>query len=155
METARGRRAVIVREAVEGDIPYIAALIQEFVHSSGYKRHEVNIAHLVGVLRQIMSGQDGLLAVLERDNEFCGVYVGGAHRHLFSGEWLLSEACLCTTPAARGHGRKLLKYAEEWGKARGCRESSLSHHEDQNELTTLYRRWGYEPLEHAYMKELS
>lgn len=147
---------MIVRDASESDLPYIVASIQEFVNSSSYRRYGVNVAHVTQSLRNLIAAREGIVTVLERDGEFAGCYVGLAHQHLFSGEWMLGELFLYTTRAARGHGSKLKAHAESWAKSQGCKESHLAHPigSDDLRLEPVYRRWGYEPVERNYVKDL-
>lgn len=143
-----------MRDADENDIPYIVAGIQEFVHASSYKKYEVNVAHVTRTLRNLIAAAEGIVTVLERDGEFAGCYVGMAHQHLFSGEWMLGELFLYTTKMARGHGPKLKTHAESWAKSVGCKESHLAHPigDDDLRLEPVYRRWGYIPVERNYVK---
>jgi len=145
----------VIREAKASDIPQVIDGIKHFVSVSSYGRDDaVNADHVTATLNSLISSDDGLVAVLEREGVFCGCFVGMAHAHLFSGERMLGELFIYTTMEARGNGSKLRRYAEEWAKGRGCRTFTIAHPESEAHLAKVYARWGFKPCETSYRKEL-
>jgi GNAT superfamily N-acetyltransferase len=146
---------MIVRSAVDSDIGPIIAGIQDFVSTTSYATEPLNVAHVDATLRTLLTLDDGLVAVLENDaGDFCGAFVGLAHAHLFSGRRMLGELFLYTTRAARGHGAKLRRFAEDWARDNDCVTFTASYPVSEAHLDKVYRRWGFTPHENHYRKEL-
>lgn len=146
---------MIVRPADLADIGNIVRGIEEFVASSSYRADPVNEDHVRHTLKAIIEAPDGIVAVLDNDaGEFSGCFVGVAHAHLFSAERILAELFIYTTKAARGHGNKLRRFAEEWAKGAGCGAFLIAHPMSEAHLEKVYRRWGFEPHEVHFKKDL-
>jgi GNAT superfamily N-acetyltransferase len=148
---------MLIREAKASDIPRVIDGIKHFVSVSSYGQDDaVNADHVTATLDHLIWNEDGLVAVMETDaKEFAGCFVGMAHAHLFSGERMLGELFIYTTPEARGNGSKLRRYAEEWARGRGCRTFTIAHPESEAHLSKVYARWGFKPCETHYRKELA
>lgn len=146
---------MIVRDAVEADVPHIIEGIKHFVSASSYRSDAVDVEHVAHTLKALLSSHDGLVAVMESDNgEFAGCFVGMAHPHLFSAERIFGELFIYTTTKARGHGNKLRRFAEEWARDAGCSSFLIAHPMSEGHLEKVYRRWGFEPHEVHFRKEL-
>jgi len=78
-----------------------------------------------------------------------------AHAHLFSGQRMLGELFIYTTPTARGHGGKLRRFAEEWARDRDCKTFNIAYPMSESHLEKVYRRWGFVPCETHWRKELN
>jgi GNAT superfamily N-acetyltransferase len=143
---------LIVRTAVAADMPRMLGAVGDF---AAELHLGIDHEHVAGVLRDILLSGDGLLAVMESDDKrLTGVFAAVAHKHILSGETVCGEVLFYVAPAARGHGRKLLRYAETWAVERGCVAVMLGHFEATPMIEKAYRRWGYEPQERFYKKEL-
>lgn len=147
---------MIVRTAHEGDIAQIVAGIQDFVTTTSYASEAVDVDHVEATLTNLLAMQDGLVAVLENDaGMFCGAFVGLAHAHLFSGRRMLGELFLYTTRAARGHGSKLRRFAEDWARDNDCVKFNIAYPTSEAHLDKVYRRWGFVPTEVHWNKDLT
>lgn len=145
-----------IRKAGAGDFKDIIAAIQDFVATSSYAKHDtVNAAHVSATLHALCASPDGVVLVLEDNADFAGCYVGMAHPHLFSGVTMLGELFVYVRPDVRGRGKELKAAAEEWARARGCQSVTFSFPESAAHLDPVYRKWGYEPCERSYRKELT
>jgi GNAT superfamily N-acetyltransferase len=146
---------MLVREATSRDVPAMLEGVRAFA-SIAYPGEPMRVDHVANVLRGVMENQDGLVALMETDEAaFAGMFVAIAHRGILTGARTMGEVLFYVDPQARGHGKKLLNFAEEWARERGCERATLCHLETTPNLETAYRRWGYAPLERAYMKELT
>jgi GNAT superfamily N-acetyltransferase len=146
---------VIVRTAVESDIASIIAGIEDFVTTSSYALEPLNKDHVEATLQSLLAMDDGLVAVMENDaGVFCGAFVGLAHAHLFSGRRMLGELFLYTTRAARGHGSKLRRFAEDWARDNECKAFLIAHPMSEMHLQRVYGRWGFKSHEVHYWKDL-
>lgn len=121
-----------------------------------YPNDEIDTGHVAAFLRATMANPDGLVAVMQTDSAmFAGMFVALLHRNLLTGAPSMGEILFYIDPESRGHGRKLLDYAEDWARERGCKRATLCHLETTPRLEIAYRRWGYKPLERSYQKELT
>lgn len=147
---------MIVRDAHQADIPNIIEGIKDFVASSSYKIDSVDSLHVENTLLALLDNGDGCVAVLEDDaGNFAGCFVGLAHLHLFSGDRMLGELFIYTTPAARGNGGKLRRFAEDWARGRECKTFNIAYPMSESHLEKVYRRWGFTPCETHWRKELN
>jgi len=146
----------LIRDAHQGDIPNIIEGIRAFVAASSYKIDSVDPLHVENTLLQLIASGDGCVAVLETgEGHFAGCFIGMAHPHLFSGKRMLGELFIYTTPAARGHGGKLRRFAEEWARDRDCQTFCIAYPVSESHLEKVYRRWGFTPCETNWRKELN
>lgn len=148
---------MIVRTGTLRDIPEIVDSVQNFVAASSYKLERVNVEHVQETLRRMLAAPDeALVVILETDQgQYAGVFLGLAHSHLFSGAKMFGELFIYTLPSARGHGNKLRVFAEEWARERECRAFSLAHPMSESHLVKVYDRWGFQPYEVHYRKDLN
>jgi GNAT superfamily N-acetyltransferase len=146
----------LIRDAHQADIPNIIDGIKAFVAASSYKIDTVDPLHVENTLLALLNTGDGCVAVLETDDgAFSGCFIGMAHPHLFSGKRMLGELFIYTTPAARGHGGKLRRFAEEWARDRNCQTFCIAYPVSESHLEKVYRRWGFTPCETNWRKELN
>lgn len=121
-----------------------------------YPDETVDTDHVATFLRATIENPDGLVAVMETDRGiFAGLFVALLHLNLLTGAPSMGEILFYVDPEARGHGKKLLTYAEDWARDRGCKRATLCHLETTPRLEIAYRRWGYTPLERTYQRELT
>ncbi len=147
---------MIVRDAHQADIPDIIEGVKAFVAASSYKIDTVDPLHVENTLLALLGNADGCIAVLETDQGgFAGCFIGLAHLHLFSGQKMLGELFIYTTPAARGHGGKLRHFAEDWARDRDCKTFGIAYPVSESHLEKVYRRWGFTPCETHWRKELN
>jgi GNAT superfamily N-acetyltransferase len=147
---------LILRDAHQADIPNIIEGIRNFVASSSYQVDTVDSLHVENTLLSLVANQDGCVAVLETDEgQFAGCFIGMAHPHLFSGKRMLGELFIYTVKAARGHGGKLRRFAEEWARDRNCETFCIAYPVSESHLEKVYRRWGFTPCETHWRKELN
>lgn len=145
---------MIVRPATARDMPAMLMGVSIFA-AEAYPNDCMDAQHVMAFLRGALESQDALVAVMEADHAmFAGLFVAVLNRNLLTGAPSMGEILFYVDPVARGHGRKLLRYAEDWARERGCCRATLCHLETTPRLETAYRRWGYEPIERAYRKEL-
>jgi len=146
---------VKVRAATLDNLPALTLAVSVFA-AEAYPNEVMDARHVASFLSATMRNPDGLVALMETDRGmFAGIFVAGLHRNLLTGEPSMGEILFYVDPDARGHGKKLLSYAEEWARGGGCRRATLCHLESTPRLETAYRRWGYKPLERSYWKELT
>lgn len=149
----------MIRDATHDDIPQITKLGELFHVESGcgdifeYSRDDT-----AKTLENLITGEDGILLVAERDGEIIGMcggiayplYCNFAHK---TGQ----ELFWWMRPDLRdGTGRLLFDALESRARALGCHSWTMFALDTvKPELTgRIYRRRGYRPSEHNYMKRL-
>lgn len=142
-----------VSEAATRDIENIVRAATEFA-KTGYPNDPCSEEHLWTVVRNAMDSTDALAAVLRDEGEFAGCFLGSVGANLLSGQLMCAEIFFWVEPGYRGHGRKLLSYAQRWAKERGCSAIVLSAPRSAERAQEVFRRWGFKPTEHWYRKAL-
>lgn len=101
------------------------------------------------------TGVGGILA-LERDKSIIGVLGFLIYDDPNDGERITSETFWYVSPESRGHGLLLLNKFEQLAKQLGAKRIMMAHMLDlmPQEISHLYVRKGYKPLETNYIKEL-
>ena len=147
---------MIVRPATPADAPAIAEFGRAFVAASPYAGCAAVSEAAVGAFMQVPNIG---FWIAEED----GRPVGACGAVLFPLWWaegirLCQELFWWITPEARGTGASagLLRAMEEWASENGARYHFMVCLEDENagRVGKLYRRSGYRPTEHSFLKEL-
>lgn len=143
-----------IRRATLDDLPGLTLAVSVFA-AEAYPNDIMDARHVAAFLSATVRNPDGLVAVMETDRGmFAGLFVAVLNRNLLTAQPSMGEILFYVDPGSRGHGKRLLTYAEAWARDNGCQRSTLCHLERTPELETAYRRWGYVPIERAYSKEL-
>lgn len=147
---------MIVRRATPADAPCLVEFGRDFAAASPYTGCADVSASAVEAFMQIPNigfwiAEDG------------GRPVGACGAVLFP-LWWAEDVRLCQelfwwiTPEARGTGAAagLLRAMEDWARENGARYHFMVCLEDENagRVGKLYRRAGYRPTEHSFLKEL-
>lgn len=142
------------REAVAADIDTIVRHASAFALEN-YPMDPPNEEHLRDVVSTSVGGDDFLAAVLETDGgNYAGVFLGALVPNIVSGRRMLVEVLFVLPVKHRGHGKRLLKFAEQWASERGCSSIFLSHPVAAERAGKAFEAWGYRACERHYRKEL-
>lgn len=143
-----------VRRATSADAPAVASVGKAFVDNSPYfGKAEVSEAAIERFL-----GIDSVAIFLAEDE---GRVIGGCGIIGFPLWWaddtqLSQELFWWVAPEARGTSaaKDMLHAMEAWAKGEGAKYLFMVCLEDKNadRMARLYRRSGFEPVEHAFMR---
>ena len=106
-------------------------------------------------IRQLIESPDGVVLVAEEGGEVIGVAGGMAHPFYFNHSHRTGgELFWWVDPKFPGVGMRLFKALETEARALGCESWAMIALEEIDPVRTgnLYRRRGYEPREHSYIK---
>lgn len=143
-----------VREADAADIDTIVRHASDFAIEN-YPLDPPSKARLTEVVSSSVDGDDFLAAVLETDSgDYAGVFLGALVPNIVSGRRMLVEVLFVLPVKHRGHGKRLLKFAEQWASGRGCASIFLSHPVTAERAGKAFEAWGYRACERHYRKEL-
>lgn len=122
------------------------------MRESHYSRRLGTSAEAIGeLMTMLIEAPHGLILVSGSD-EITGMIGVVATRHPVSGEPVMSELFWYVAPKARGRGARLLIEAERWARANGIAKSLVAS--PSREVSSLYRRLGYQRLEVQFIKDL-
>jgi GNAT superfamily N-acetyltransferase len=137
----------MIREANEADIPDLLALAERSIER-GQLPCGFDAGTMEQTLRFLMDSDDGFIFV--SDN---GAVGGLAHPHPFNAAHKTGTELFWWADSG---GRELFDAMEERVRALGCHSWMMIALESMRPTAVgaLYRRRGYAPVEHSYMKVL-
>jgi RimJ/RimL family protein N-acetyltransferase len=143
-----------LRSAQSSDLPQIVALGQRFLQSTPYARIlSENPAQMQLCAEWLMTSEDGLLLIAEREDQVVGVIGVTIFPHPLSGERIAGELFWWVDPEARGTvGLRLLRRAETW--AHLCGAVKMQMIAPNQHVERMYERLGYGFIESTYQKGL-
>lgn len=145
----------MIRAATFEDIPRLIELGVRFMRESRYGGHlTINPTAMGELAGMLIAAPNGLVLVSEDGDGVTGMIGVIATVHPHSGDQVMSELFWYVLPRARksGTGVDLLVAAEQWGRASGIAKSIVVSPNDQ--VSALYERLGYAPLEQQFIKDL-
>lgn len=144
-----------LRKASTEDLGRLEACAREFYAASRFLRG-FDIQRFRAAWTALLASGAGVIFLLESGGEIAGTLGGVAYPDINSGELIAVEFFWFTRPGHRGGGVKLYRAFEAWARERGCRQIRMVHLMDSQpeQLARVYRRWGFEPVEVHYGKEL-
>ena len=152
------QNTIVVREAVEADLPIYVQLSADFHAASPMQRVcEFDSEGFKKFVIIAMSNPDISILVAELNGEIVGITGGIIYPLYFSPSHKVSqELWWWLTPAARGSGvgNKMFKHLQLWSKERGAKTIFMIALEDERaeKMEKVYCRAGFEPMERTFMK---
>jgi hypothetical protein len=154
----QAENTIIVRDAVEADLPICVQLSADFHAASpmdkvckfepeGYKEF----------LRGAIDNPDICILLAELNGEIVGITAGIIYPLYFSPSHKVSQELLWwLTPSARGSGvgNKMFNHLQLWSKESGAKTIFMIALEDERsaKMEKVYCRAGFEPMERTFMK---
>jgi GNAT superfamily N-acetyltransferase len=151
-------KTILVRQAVEADLPICVQLSADFHAAS--PMHRVCAFEPQGYeefLRGALDNPNICILLAELNGEIVGITAGIIYPLYFSPSHNVSQELLWwLTPAARGSGvgNKMFKHLQLWSKERGAKTMFMIALEDERaeKMEKVYCRAGFEPMERTFMK---
>ena len=101
-----------------------------------------------------MQGPRSCVLILEADGDARGVLMASAFDHPFGAGFCANETVWFVAPEARGRGSlKMLDGYEAWAAEQGCTVICMASLA-VNDVSGIYTRLGYAPVETHFMKAL-
>jgi GNAT superfamily N-acetyltransferase len=148
-----------MRAATADDLPALIDLARRH-HAEAYADLPFDGGHLEAqFLARTIDTMDGISLVMERDGAIVGFLAAVVTLLFMAPVRLGAELAFYVLPEHRGHGMALVDDFEAWARWKDCVLSSLSTPEFPDQrvaaaMMRLYRRRGYAPFEHGYLKHL-
>lgn len=146
---------MLIREAIEADIPEILKLGSRSLLEGPYKDQiKGNPEHAAKLALSILTKGKGRILLSTLDDTITGLLAFILFDHYFSGELTAGEVMWYVIPEARpgGIALKLLWHAEALAKSLGALRMQFTAPTVQ--VGNIYKRFGYHQIEVSYQKEL-
>lgn len=145
---------MIVRKATMADLPDLVGCVVEFA-SVGYPDEVPDRDHIAQVVSGAIENPSSLVAVLQEDDgRLSGCYMGTAIQNMISGRAVSVEILFWVREGRRGHGAKLLSFAEAWADDMSCLQMFLSCPATSPRAAKYFEAKGYKLTECHYGKAL-
>ena len=145
---------MITRHATALDVDALVQCVVDFAAVS-YPNDKPDRRHITGVVLGAMDSDHSLVAVLEDDaGKVAGCYLGTQIQNMISGAPTAVEILFYVSPTYRGHGGKLLSFAEQWAEDQGCKSMFLSCPATAPRAGKYFEAKGYTLTECHYGKVL-
>jgi len=145
----------MIRRATEEDIEFIVEMGRKFYESCGFPSIlTFDPEILTGVLHNLIVNDNACILV---DDKLRGMIAGVVYPYYFTGQMSGNEMFWWVEPEHRkGLGKKLLDKLEEWAEAKGAVSFTMISLDASNpeKMDKIYRKRGYEPREHHYVRYL-
>lgn len=141
----------MIREATLDDIPGLMVLGRSFHARSLWAQMPLDEGRVEQHIISIITGENTACYVLDDLTGAVGVYIAPLY---FTDAFVAQEAFwYCESR----RGLSLMRKAEEWARERGAACMFMSRIEGlaDERVDQIYRRDGYRPTEHTYMKVLA
>jgi len=152
------QNTIVVRDAVEADLPIYLQLSADFHAASPMQRVcEFEPEGFKEFVLGAMDNPDICILASELNGEIVGITGGIIYPLYFSpSHKVAQELWWWLTPAARGSGvgNKMFKHLQLWSKERGAKTIFMIALEDERaeKMEKVYCRAGFEPMERTFMK---
>lgn len=148
----------MIRPAVPADLPELLRMASAFHSVSGVADIiPLDRDTLERLLLSLIDAETGVIIVLEGEGGLIGATGALLHPHYFNSAHLTgSELFWWIDPEHRGKGGLLFDALEEWVRSMGAGSFSMIALEalEPERVGLIYRRRGYRPLEHNYIKRM-
>jgi GNAT superfamily N-acetyltransferase len=145
-----------IRPATAADLPLCGPAAQEFYASSKFLQG-FNLDGFVKTWTGFIAADVGVMFLLwDDDGQVAGAIGGALYPEPYGSATVCQEFFWFVSPKQRGQGVELYRELEQWARDRGCSRIRMCHMLDSmpDRLKRVYERWGFEPVEVHYEKEL-
>lgn len=142
----------MIRAAGPEDEDLVLSLALDFKKNSHYRDEPLDLQKFRELVRSFcQSDRTERIAILSGDT---GVLAAATVEKFWSYEKVATEFMFWITPEARGFkkAKELIAAYEYWAKKVGA--STIQLVSLNPSLDKMYTRWGYRPVEYAYLKDV-
>lgn len=144
---------MIVRAATLADKTACIYLLRDSHQAAGFT-FAFQAAYASQLFDQHMTSHQACVLVLEHEAKCCGLLMAVWFEHPFGAGRYAKETVWYIAPDARGRSAlKMLHAYEVWAKEQGCTAIGMASLET-NDVSKLYERCGYKPVETHFLKSL-
>ncbi|NQD37588.1 GNAT family N-acetyltransferase [Permianibacter sp. IMCC34836] len=141
---------VRVRVAVVADAESVARLLTEL----GYPTEPATAA---GLIAAASADEQQTVLVIDVGGQVSGLAALVTFFYFHQGKRIARLSSLVVSDAVRGQGlgRRLLRAAEDWAKARDCAQIELTSSSKRERAHAFYQREGYTQSSYRFVRDLS
>jgi GNAT superfamily N-acetyltransferase len=151
-------RGDVIRPATHDDIPRVLEMGRRFHNAAElYEIAPFDAGSVATTLAWLIDNALGSLFVAEGEGGLVGMTGGMLHPFYFNGDHLTGQEIFWwVEPEHRGVGSQLFDALETWATEAGAKSFSMIALDKLNPeiLGRIYRRRGYRPSEHSYIRRL-
>lgn len=141
------------------DMGKMTEAVKQAVDESPYAQLNFPTDSLEELIKTFMLGpfDEKLLLLAYEDEKIVGMLAGAIAPHIIAQHKTQAIEMLWWVHARHRQskiGLKLLQAFEEWGDIHNVNFFVMAHYSKTPELSTIYKRKGYTPIEVSYMKEV-
>jgi len=150
----------MLKIATWDDYQNIIAMISRFASDSPYHDVYVDTGKLTNTVRGILEGDraKSIILLYIVDDRIVGMLAATTSELVINYDKIAHELMWWVEPEYRGGraGIELLKAFEFWAKKIGCTkiQMSLVETEDAPKVQRIYTKFGYTPVERAFLKDI-
>lgn len=142
-----------VRFATPADRDRVIVLLRESHAAAGFT-FPFEAPYADFLFQTHMSHSSTCVLVLDRPEGVAGVLMAATFDHPFGAGRMAKETVWFIAPSARGRdGLRMLDAYEAWAKEQGCRSVGMASL-TTNDVSRIYERRGYVPVETHFLKPL-
>jgi len=144
----------LIRATTE-DLPRMEMGAREFYASSRFLQ-AFDMERFIRLWTDLLTRDIGAIFAFQIGDAINGAIGGVIYPDAYNGHLIATEMFWFVQEGYRGEGLELYRAFELWARKKKCAEIRMVHLLDSmpGRLAVLYRRWGYEPAEIHYRKEL-
>ena len=144
-----------VRLAADCDIPRMVEMGRQFHAYAGIVEASFDPDSFARTLKHGMQSADQAYFVAEVDGRVCGMTGGVVYPSYFNHSALAGQEMFWWSDSP-GVGRGLYLALEKWAVSKGCKSFTMIALADERSkrMDKVYKRMGYRPSEHCYIKGL-
>lgn len=138
-------------------MPKLLEMARNFHEHAGLIDLGFDQASMQATLTRLIDDPHQVLLVAEHDGSITGMVAGVLYPAYFNQSVLMAqEVFWWNRDGQPGDGKALYRALEAWARQLGCRSMTMVLLDDEHKpaIDTLYRRWGYQPSEHNYMRRI-
>lgn len=145
----------MIRRAVVADLPRMVEMGARFHAYAGIPEAPFDAESFAKTLQHGIAADNQAYFVAESDGAVVGMTGGVSYPSYFNHSAKAAQEMFwwCDVP---GLGRDLYAALEAWAVSQGCKTLTMIalHDEKAGRMDRLYKRMGYRPTEHCYIKGL-
>ena len=148
----------MIRDAELTDVPRLVAMGENFhkhMNSPEVGPYSPVVAEKTAI--ELITADNGVFVVAESDDGDVGGMCGGmVFPFYMTGRLTVQEFMWWVNDSHKGYGKAMLKAFEAAGRALGAKSVIMIalHDENADRISKIYKRAGYRPSEHSFIKEL-
>lgn len=145
-----------IKPATVADLASCGPAAREFYASSKHLK-AFDLERFCSAWKNLLESGVGTIFLLWHEGAIVGAIGGVVYPEMYSDAMVAQEFFWFVSPKHRGQGADLYRAFEQWARENGATEIRMGflHDSMPERLTVVYKRWGFQPIETNWAKELN